>query len=178
MKAKIKVKLLNENCKPLMSDNGEAIDLRSAINVKMKAPQYRNRRKLVDENDGKYFRDVDVETCLIPLGVAIQLPAGYKADVKPRSSTPIKFNVICANSIGLIDNSYCGDNDEWKFNALAFGQSDIREGDRICQFEISLSQKATIWQRIKWLFTNGVELEFVDSLDNEDRGGHGTSGVK
>ena len=74
--------------------------------------------------------------------------------------------------------SYNGDNDEWKFPAIAIRETTIEKGTRICQFRIQLSQKATLWQKLKWLFSNGRKLVEVDSLNNEARGGFGSSGVK
>lgn len=74
--------------------------------------------------------------------------------------------------------SYSGSNDEWQFPAIAFKSRTINEGDRICQFRIQPSQKASIWTKIKWLFTNKVEFVEVEDLQNADRGGIGTTGVK
>lgn len=71
---------------------------------------------------------------LIPLGVALALPKGYEAHVVPRSSTFKTYGVIQANSMGIIDNSYCGPNDQWKFPALAVRDTVIEVNDRICQF--------------------------------------------
>lgn len=73
--------------------------------------------------------------------------------------------------------SYSGSNDEWKFPAVALKDVTILEGKRICQFRIQPSQKASIWTKIKWLFTNKIEFVWVDSLDEEDRGGIGSTGV-
>lgn len=101
----------------------------------------------------------------IPLGVAIQLPKGYEALVLPRSSTPKNFKIIMANSMGMIDETYCGNNDEWKFPALALEDTHILKGDRICQFRIIEHQPP--------LYFVGVE-----TLDNPDRGGLGTTGTK
>ena len=85
---------------------------------------------------------------------------------------------MCANSEGVIDNSYCGDEDEWRFPAIAFRDTTINKGERICQFRIQLSQKATIWQKLRWLFSNKIELVSVDKLESINRGGFGTTGVK
>ena len=102
---------------------------------------------------------------LIPLGVAMQLPDGYEAHVVPRSSTFKNFGILQTNSCGVIDNSYCGDNDQWFFPAYALRNTVVHKNDRICQFRIVEKQP---------------ELEFkkVDRLDNPDRGGHGSTGVK
>ena len=74
--------------------------------------------------------------------------------------------------------SYNGDNDEWKFPAIAIRETTIEKGTRICQFRIQLSQKATFWQKLKWLFSSRVKLVEVDSLNNKSRGGFGSTGVK
>ncbi len=99
----------------------------------------------------------------ISLGVSMQLPDGYEAIVAPRSSTPKEFGIICANSIGVIDNSYCGNNDIWRFPALAIRSTQIHKGDRICQFRIQKIQPA-------------VEFCEVEELGNPDRGGFGSTG--
>ena len=105
----------------------------------------------------------------------MKLPKGFEAVVLPRSSTFGKYNIIMTNSEGVIDNSYSGNNDEWKFPALAFQKTTIAQGQRICQFRIQLSQDATVWQKLKWLFSNGIRLERVESLDDIDRGGFGST---
>ena len=79
---------------------------------------------------------------------------------------------------GEMDNSYCGNNDEWLFRVFAIRDGKINALDRICQFEIVPSQKATIWQKIKWLFSSGIELVKVDDLGDNNRGGFGSTGIK
>lgn len=113
---------------------------------------------------------------LIPLGIAMELPAGYEAHILPRSSTAKNYDVILANSKGIIDNSYSGDNDEWGFFALAFNDTHIGGDIRLCQFRIQLSQKATFWQKLKWLFTSKIVLEEVEHLNSTNRGGFGSTG--
>ena len=105
------------------------------------------------------------EVYYIPLGVAIELPKGYEALVAPRSSTPKNFFVIMANSIGVIDETFRGDNDQWCMPAYAIQDTEIKKGERICQFRIIEHQPE-------------IEFEVVDHLGNEDRGGWGTSGKK
>lgn len=190
---KIKVKLLNSNCKLEITKKGDWIDMRAAETISLLAPQVgarysvkgEKRIKAQDEDKDETIvrlRDVKFDRKLIPLGVAIQLPKGYEAIVLPRSSTPNEDSkgkgIISANSEGVIDNIYCGDNDQWFFNAIAIRHTTIEEGDRICQFRIQLSQKATKWQKIKWLFSSGVKIEYVTKLGNKDRGGFGSSGIK
>lgn len=72
--------------------------------------------------------------------------------------------------------SYCGNNDEWKMPVIAFKKTEINTGDRVCQFRIQLSQKATIWQKLKWLLTSGIKFVEVENLDSKDRGGFGSTG--
>lgn len=100
MKAKIKVKLINENVQlPEISSNGDWIDLRAAKDIDIKAPQAGTQ---YSKNNEKY-RDVISNTYYIPLGVAIKLPKGYEAIVASRSGTPRKFNITPSNGIGIID---------------------------------------------------------------------------
>ena len=108
----------------------------------------------------------------------MQLPKGFEAVALPRSSTYKNFGVILGISEGIIDQSYCGDNDEWRFNAIAFRATTINEGDRICQFRVQLSQKATIWQKLMWLLSSGIKIVEVDNLGNKDRRGIGSTGIK
>lgn len=105
------------------------------------------------------------ELQLIRLGVAMDLPDGYEAWVVPRSSMAKNFEIIQANSIGIIDNAYHGDEDEWGLYALALKDTEIHDGDRICQFRIVKEQPP-------------VEFEKVDSLHNISRGGFGSTGKR
>ena len=102
---------------------------------------------------------------LIPLGVSMQLPEGYEARTAPRSSTFRRWGILQANSVGVIDNSYCGTNDEWKLPVYATRDTVIEKGDRICQFRIFAVQPP-------------VTFEECDTLSDTDRGGFGSTGVK
>lgn len=102
---------------------------------------------------------------LINLGVAMQLPEGYEAWIVPRSSTFKNYGIIQTNNFGIIDNSYNSDSDAWKFPALATRDTKINKGDRICQFRIHENQPKIIFDE-------------VESLNNESRGGFGSTGVK
>ena len=104
------------------------------------------------------------EWALIPLGVAMELPKGYEAHIVPRSSTYKNFGIIQTNHMGVIDHSYCGNNDQWYFPALAVRDTMIRVNDRICQFRIMKNQPQ-------------IRFEEVSSLEGEDRGGFGSTGV-
>ena len=101
---------------------------------------------------------------LISLGVSMELPKGYEAHVVPRSSTFKNFGVILANSFGVIDESYCGDNDIWHFPAIALRDTTIHKGDRICQFRIVKKMPEVYFQE-------------VETLGNPDRKGIGSTGI-
>lgn len=117
------------------------IDLRSAQDVSLKAGEYK----------------------LIPLGIAMELPVGYEALVVPRSSTFKNFGIIQTNHIGVIDESYCGDDDQWYMPVYAIRDTEIHINDRICQFRIIKHQPQIV-------FTE------VDKFDNANRGGFGSTG--
>ena len=102
---------------------------------------------------------------LISLGVGMILPDGYEAHIVPRSSTFKKFHIIQTNHMGIIDNSYCGEQDEWKFPALAVEDTIINKNDRICQFRIVKKQPEIVFEQ-------------VEKLSNTSRGGFGSTGVK
>ena len=174
MKLKIKIKVLNPVCKPIINPKGDWIDLYCASTTELRAAQAGVQYQ---ENNEKY-RDVNIPVTYIPLGVAMQLPAGFEAIVASRSSGPKKMRMFIPSGQGIIDNCYNGNTDEWCYIAAPMTNTVIAEGSRVCQFRIQLSQKATFWQKLKWLFSSGVELVFVDNLNNEARGGFGTSGIK
>lgn len=112
----------------------------------------------------------------LSLGIAMKLPEGYEALVLPRSSTFKKYGILLANSTGVIDNSFSSDKDIWHFPAYATKNVNIEAGTRICQFRIQLSQKATFWQKLKWLFGGKIVLKEVLCLDGIQRGGLGSTG--
>lgn len=143
MKETINIKYLTDIIDKLTYIDGKSdwIDLRAAETVDMEPMEFK----------------------LIPLGIAMQLPAGYEAHVIPRSSTFKNFGIIQVNSMGLIDESYCGDNDQWYFPAIALRKTTIRTNDRICQFRIMKHQQQ-------------IEFREVDNLNNESRGGIGSTG--
>lgn len=99
---------------------------------------------------------------LVPLGFACQLPWGYEAELTARSSLYKKHRCILTNGVGIIDNTYCGDNDQWYASLLFFGPTTIEKGERIVQFRIVKEQEP-------------ITFESVDSLDNPDRGGFGST---
>ena len=137
----IKIKYLKDIQKIEKFNVGDWIDLRAAEEVTMNAGDYR----------------------MIPLGVAMELPHGYEALVAPRSSTFRKYGIILANSVGVIDETYKGDNDEWHFLAYATRDAVIHKNERICQFRIIQHQPL-------------IHLMEVETLGNADRGGIGSTG--
>lgn len=155
---KIKVKEIVEGCMPVRTEESKSdcFDLVLAEDVTLKKG------------------DVYVAR----LGVAMEMPKGMIARVYSRSSGPSKIGITVANGLGFIDNIYKGDNDEWKAPLYAFKDATIPKGTRICQFEIALSQFASVWQKLRWQFSNKLLLEKVDMLGNKDRGGIGSSGLK
>jgi dUTP pyrophosphatase len=102
---------------------------------------------------------------LIPLNVALEVPSGFHSILMARSSAH-KLGIIAANGIGLIDNDYCGDNDELLFPAFNFTDKDvaIEKGTRLTQLLIEK--------------TETIELLEVDHLKSSNRGGFGSTGVK
>ena len=148
-KLQLKVKYFDKNIKRLEKiSQGDWIDLRAASDVIMHPGDFK----------------------LIPLGIAVELPEGYEAHIVPRSSTFKNFGIIQTNSMGIIDHSYCGDNDQWFMPAYCLenrhkDKTLIKKNDRVCQFRIVKSQPT-------------LKIKEVDYLDNEDRGGHGSTGVK
>lgn len=174
MKLKIKIKELTKGCMPRIIKDGEWIDLKAARDIQLEGLT----ADQLKQKEGVKRRKVNFKWEMVPLGVAMQLPKGYEAIVVPRSSTFKKWYTIMTNSMGVIDCSYNGNEDEWKFPVLMFENGTIHKGDRICQFRVQLSQKATMWQKIKWLFTSGIKLVQTDELNNKSRGGFGSTGVK
>lgn len=97
------------------------------------------------------------------LGVSMELPKGYEAEIRPRSSTFKNYGLIQTNSVGTIDNSYNGNNDEWQIEFIAMRDGEIERFDRICQFRI-------------WENQPSFNFKEVESLGNENRGGYGSTG--
>lgn len=138
----VKIKYLNPNLEKLSKISiGDWIDLRSAETVELKK--------------GDFYQ--------IPLGVAMELPEGYEAWLTSRSSMCKKFGIVHVDDLGVIDHSYCGDNDQWFLPVMAVRDTVINFNDRICQFRISKSMPK-------------VNLIEVETLGNPDRGGLGSTG--
>ena len=175
---KIKVLEKTEGCMPVIFKQGDWIDLRLAEDVTLHCPKacklHRRKDKGKEINMEERTRDVIFESCIANLGICMQLPEGYEAPVIPRSSSFKKYGILQTNSYGLIDCSYCGDEDEWKMPMVATRTVTIPKGTRIAQFRIQLSQKATVWQKIKWLLSSPkISFIKVDSLGNKNRRGLG-----
>lgn len=130
-------------------DKGDWIDLRAAENVTLKAG----------------------EDTLISLGISIKLPEEYEMWLAPRSSTYRKYHIIQTNGIGIIDNTYCGNNDIIKMPVVATRDTFIPFNERIAQFRLM--------PRMKYIdpnFAIGITFKEVEDLQTEDRGGFGSTG--
>ena len=139
----IKIKYFTDKIDKLAYIGGKSdwVDLRSAEDVTLKKGEFK----------------------LIPLGIAMELPEGYEAHVVPRSSTYKNFGVIQTNHMGVIDETYCGDNDQWFMPVIAMRDTEIHVNDRICQFRIMEHQPELIFEE-------------TEVLGHADRGGHGSTG--
>ena len=141
----IKIRYFSDEIERLRYIDGKSdwIDLRCAERTELKAGDF----------------------ALIPLGVAMELPEGYEAHVVPRSSTFKTWGILQANSMGIVDRSYCGDNDQWRLPVYATRDTVLEKGDRICQFRIYEVQPP-------------ITFEECETLSETDRGGFGSTGVK
>lgn len=141
----IRIKYFSDEIERLTYIDGKSdwIDLRASEEVELKAGEYK----------------------MIPLGVAMQLPQGYEAHLAPRSSTFKTWGILQTNSIGVVDGSYCGDNDMWRMPVYATKDTVIHVNDRVAQFRIVENQPKIVFEE-------------VDTLGNKDRGGFGSTGVK
>lgn len=139
----IRIKYFSDDIEKLtyIENKSDWIDLRAAADISLKKG----------------------ESALIPLGVAMELPVGYEAHVVPRSSTFKNFGIIQTNHMGVIDESYCGDNDQWYMPVLAIRDTEIHINDRICQFRIMKHQPI-------------IQFEETTELRHENRGGFGSTG--
>ena len=139
----IRIKYFTDKIDKLTYVDGKSdwIDLRASEDVELKAGEFK----------------------LIPLGVAMELPKGYEAHLVPRSSTFKNYGILQTNSCGIIDCSYCGDEDMWRMPVYATRDIVIHQNDRICQFRIVENQPK-------------ITFDEVESLGNADRGGFGSTG--
>jgi len=173
---KIKVKEITPGCFPIAEPKGDLFDVVTAEEVALMGPYAKTlHRKKVERTNA--YRDVIFDRQLIPLGFAMEIPKGFKANLLPRSSTFPMWKVMVSNSVGQIDSSYRGDNDQWKLSVVSFGAIKIPKGTKIAQFEIVPSCKANLWQRLKWLFAGRIKFRKVSHLGNADREGFGSTGM-
>ncbi|MBR4140140.1 MAG: dUTP diphosphatase [Lachnospiraceae bacterium] len=143
MMKNIQIKYFTDEIEKLTYIDGKSdwIDLRAAKEMELKAGQY----------------------AMIPLGVAMKLPEGYEAHIVPRSSTYKNYGLIQTNHMGVVDESYCGDNDQWHMPVYALRDTVIHVNDRICQFRIMEHQPKIVFEE-------------VEALSAPDRGGFGSTG--
>ena len=179
----MKIKILEkaEGCMPEIIKVGDWIDLCTAEEYTFKCPHAKmlhKQKSAEEEKKVDRFRDVVFTYGLMELGVAMEIPEGFEAVIVPRSSTFKKWGIMQTNHFGIVDYSYRGNDDTWKFPCIATRNITIPKGTPICQFRIQLSQKATVWQKLKWFFSSKIELVKVDSLEGENRGGIGTGSDK
>lgn len=139
----IQIKYFTDQIEKLTYIDGKSdwIDLRAAKEMELKAGEY----------------------AMIPLGVAMKLPEGYEAHIVPRSSTYKNYGLIQTNHMGVVDESYCGDNDQWHMPVYALRDTVIHVNDRVCQFRIMEHQPKIVFEE-------------VFALDAPDRGGFGSTG--
>lgn len=138
----LRIKYFDKSIEKLKkTEKGDWIDLRSAIDISLKKGDF----------------------ALIPLGVGMVLPDGYEAHIVPRSSTFKNWKIIQTNSVGIIDNSYSGENDQWMMPVYATEDTEIKKNDRICQFRILKKMPA-------------LEIQEVEHLNDVSRGGFGSTG--
>lgn len=139
----IEIKYFADIEKLVQKDGSDWIDLRSAENIELKKGEFK----------------------LVPLGVGMKLPQGFEAHIVPRSSTFKNFGIIQTNHQAVIDESYCGDNDQWFYPIYAMRDTKIEKNDRICQFRIIKKQPK-------------INFLEVEKLSEENRGGFGHTGIK
>ena len=143
MRETIKITYLSDKIERLTYIQGKSdwIDLRAAEDVELKAGEFK----------------------LISLGVSMELPKGYEAHIVPRSSTFKTWGILQTNSMAVIDESYCGDNDIWRYPVYVTRDTIIHKNDRICQFRIEKHQPTIMFKE-------------VEHLEGEERGGFGSTG--
>lgn len=171
----IKVLEKTPGCMPEIIDKGDWIDLVTATEITLRGPHAFTLHRHRKDKEVERTRDVVFDCTLIPFGICIEVPKGCESYILPRSSTFKKYGIIQTNSKAIIDYSYNSDKDEWKMPVMATRKVTIPKGTRIAQFRVQLSQKATFWQKVKWLFSSGIKIKKVESLNNPERGGFGST---
>jgi len=138
----ILVKYHNPNLQKIEKvEKGDWIDLRAAETIELKKGDFR----------------------LISLGISVKLPKDYEAHIAPRSSTFKNWGILQVNSVGVVDESYCGEGDLWMMPVYATRDTVISENDRICQFRIVKKMPE-------------LRITEVEALSGPDRGGFGSTG--
>lgn len=163
----IKIRYIHSLCK--LTRNGNMYDLRTSKPLILNGPTVINEHVIFDDG-------------IVPLGIAMDIPKYFEANIIPRSSLFNNYKVILANSIGEIDGpddtniGYTGTNDIWHAQFIALSDTIIPAGAKVCQFRIRPTMDAPIWVKLKWLFTNKITFKQVDILNVKNRGGFGTTG--
>lgn len=165
MKLKIYYKSIDENIHPVVLKNGEWFDLMAAEDHTFSAPHNAYNTRITQYDSYK-----------ISLGIAMSLPEGIEAILAPRSSLFEKKGLELVNSIGVIDSTYSGNSDVWNAYLKASRDCVVTKGERIIQFRLQPSQKASVWTKLKWLFTSKIEFINVNDLGRPNRGGNGSTG--
>lgn len=161
----VEVKYFDTNLPKLeVTEKGDCIDLRVSKVYRMKSHSGLPMKGKEEVEFPCHYHNDDV--LFFKLGVGMKLPKGYKANVYPRSSTFKNYGFILTNSVGIIDNAYCGDDDEWCAMVYCTRDGVINYGDRVFQFEPVP------------VYTHNFTYEEVEDLDKESRGGYGSTGVK
>lgn len=145
-------------------DNGDWIDLRCA---EKRNSNYGQRGIYL--NMGQF--------AIISLGVSIKVPEEYEVWLAPRSSTFKNFKVIETNGIGIIDNSYCGDNDILKMPVYAMEDTFIPFDARIAQFRLIPRMHYMMKDSSGMPMYSTIKFHEKAKLDGPDRGGLGSTGI-
>lgn len=161
----IKIKYFNDDYPRLeKTEKGDLIDLRVDDVINMQTRGYdRTDEAKVEFNENNEILVKSGDIIKFGLGIAMELPDGYEAVIIPRSSMFKNWGLMQTNSVGLIDNSYCGNNDEWMIEMIALKNKTVNRFDRVCQFRIQKNQPK-------------INFEEVDKLNNKDRNGYGSTG--
>ena len=180
---KIKVRLHNKNCFPEVY--GNLIDLKSNADYSFSEPY------LVKDS---MREQLIIDSKTIPLGITIMLPKFFRLNLISRSSMWFKYNLIVGNGIGIIDGDtnlskrirgicvntkadkgYNGERDVLGIKFAALGKANIKEGERVAQIEILPTMDCPWYVWLKWIFNRKIKIEYIDCINNENRGGFGST---
>lgn len=165
----IKIKYFNQDYPRLEKiSQGDWIDLR-VDNIK----EWESERFILIGKDKEKLASLPMLESLVKykkgdiikfgLGVAMELPDGYEAHIVPRSSMFKNTGFLLTNGMGIIDNSYSGNDDEWKAMVYCTRDGVINRHDRLFQFRIIEKQPE-------------INFKEVDRLEGKNRGGYGSTG--